>query len=135
MSTPAENLKRQLELFDPDEVRRAVEKAQHRVDFEETLPTIMARYDFDKDVALLILDQASKHDVSDLAELAFAVDGIARTLVGQSNAMLLDAAEVERRIKSNEPAPSLRATLSAMHTAVGDVMKAQGGGVVPSTSA
>lgn len=124
-----ENLRRQLELFDPAEIRQAMTKAQLRLECEGHLNEIMERYALDRGTVLRIIHQAVTHDVSDLADVLFVVDGIARTVIGETDTWLADAKAV---IVGEAPAASLKETVDRMQGAMQTAMSSEMGRVVSS---
>lgn len=97
MKATIPRLREQLALFDADEIRQKLVKADIRLRTEARLPEIRSRYDIDANTALLILDEAVAAG-DDEDEVAFALEGIAASWVGESDAWLEAARRVDARL-------------------------------------
>lgn len=103
-------------MFDAAEIRRKLAKADLRVRAEARLLGIRLRYDINSRTAMLILDEAVQAGNDD-DEVAFALEGIASSWVGESDAW----AEAARRVdaRAGEQVPSLAHVVQEMTKIIG----------------
>lgn len=108
--------------IDAEDIRKKMKSAQARVDAEQRVHEIMALYDIKESIALRIIHYAATTDCADYADLMLSIDSIAKRVTRPETGACALSARVLADEAANAPLPSLKSTLSAMHTALNGAM-------------